>query len=116
MSHPCMEPQVMNADWTREELILALELFLRGEEARKSARELDALSATLNALSIHPVDKRSSPFRDPDGVRRRLSYFAQIAEGQQVPGHSEYHDVWLAYRDDPAALGHEAARIKRKYL
>lgn len=103
-----------NPKWTRDELVLALDVFLRidSEHILKSAPEILELSALLNAMSIHPPEKRFPPFRDPDGVRRRISYFAQIAAGEEIAGHEPYLEVWKAFAGEPAALRDEVNRIR----
>ena len=49
----------MNPKWTRDELILALELYMRVNPLHTSETnpEIVALSDTLNSLPIHPQAK-----------------------------------------------------------
>jgi len=59
-----------NPAWTRDELILALDLYFQG--ARRVLDDTDSrvieLSKVLNSLPIH--SKRAMAFRNPNGHRR----------------------------------------------
>src|SRR5437773_12346957 len=105
-----------NPDWTEEELILALAVYRRigRESVSKEHREVIALSELLNRLPIHPRAHRIEPFRDPDGVRRRLGYFAQIEAGQLLDGRDNYKLVWSRFSDNQAALEAAESQIIAK--
>ena len=67
-------------DWTRDELILALELYFREPAARgsKTHSEVIALSDVLNRLPLHPRSEREQFFRNPNGVAMKLSNFLRF--------------------------------------
>jgi len=63
-----------NPDWTREETILALDLYLECDKrvpAKSDPRVLE-LSRLLNSLPWPPHVKRNEKFRNPDGVTFKL--------------------------------------------
>jgi hypothetical protein len=57
-------------DWTRDELILALDLYFKEPHARgsKSHPAVHELSEILNSLPIHSREIRGAVFRNPNGV------------------------------------------------
>jgi 5-methylcytosine-specific restriction protein A len=57
-------------NWTRDELILALDLYFREPSARGSKTQPGVLelSYILIRLPIHNVDKLEEDFRNPNGV------------------------------------------------
>ena len=56
-----------NPDWTTDELILALDLYMRNPQspAGKSSREVQELSEILNTLGGRSAGQK---FRNPNGV------------------------------------------------
>ena len=73
-----------NPDWTREETILALELLYKhGKPIDKKHSEVVALSDLLQHTNIHPVEKRTAKFRNPDGVALKLqNLFSAVEPGK----------------------------------
>ncbi|MBB5060889.1 hypothetical protein HDF16_005625 [Granulicella aggregans] len=63
-----------NPDWTRDETILALALYLETGEAVPSKKDprVQRLSSTLRALPYHAEAARRETFRNPDGVAFKL--------------------------------------------
>jgi len=59
-----------NPKWTRDELILALDLYFRcpPNKTNKDNPEIIALSELLNSLPIHPQKAAYGKFRNPNGV------------------------------------------------
>ncbi|NJL26620.1 MAG: restriction endonuclease [Thermoanaerobaculia bacterium] len=106
-----------NPNWTDEELVLALETYarLKGITNSPSAPEIVELSTVLNALALHPQETRHNNFRDPDGVRRRISYFAQLEKGESFPGRKRYREIWDEYQKSPQKLHQRASDIRAKY-
>lgn len=94
-------PVAQNPAWTQEELFLAIDTFLEIEEAKESISENNprviALSKKLNELKIHPPKERGENFRDPDGVRARISYFKRISEGNYPTDRPSYIRAWDSY-------------------
>jgi 5-methylcytosine-specific restriction protein A len=63
--------------FTRDEVILALDVLYSAEGQRVSAdsEEIVGLSALLNRLPIHPTENRSADFRNARGVTGQLMRF-----------------------------------------
>jgi 5-methylcytosine-specific restriction protein A len=105
-----------NPDWTYDELILALDLYLRWRPKQPPSghRDLQALSDLLQRLPIHPEHTRDDDFRNANGVRRKLGDFtAPDPDYTGVPtrGGTGVHEVWARFADDPRALAEAVARI-----
>ncbi|GAA5522406.1 hypothetical protein LQ318_11705 [Aliifodinibius salicampi] len=85
-----------NPNWTREEIILALDLYfqLESNEISKDNDRIIELSKLLNSLDIHDEDDISNPdtFRNPNGVNLKLSNFLPSDpdyDGKGMPGGSK---------------------------
>lgn len=93
-----------NPDWTEEELILALDVWIKIRTSDRAIPKDHPLilkvSDDLRRLPIHPESSRNSEFRDPDGVRRRVGYFRQLDEGKEFSGRHLYRSVWEQYSSD----------------
>ena len=81
-----------SASFTRDEVILALDVLYSSENGRVTADsdEIKELSLLLNRLPIHPLENRRADFRSPTGItaqlmRFRLSCLSGI-NGQNVGG------------------------------
>ena len=61
--------------FTRDEVILALDLLFSSEKGRVYAdsEEMADLSALLNRLPIHPIKSRRDVFRNPTGITRQIN-------------------------------------------
>ncbi|MGM1028964.1 MAG: HNH endonuclease [Actinomycetota bacterium] len=107
-------------DWTVDELMLALDLYLRTRlhmSYRPSSQVVEALSAELRSLRIHPSEVRSNPrFRNASSVSMKLHNLASIdpsAEGQGM-SHSGSGDrrVWEEWAWRPNELTEAVAAIR----
>ena len=85
--------------WSRDELILALELFFQEPRARGSATHprVIELSEILNLLPLHPRDEREKHFRNPNGVGMKLSNFLRFDP--------DYIRSWTLARKSPRRGG-----------
>jgi hypothetical protein len=105
-----------NPDWLKDELILALDAWFQvkasGDRLSKNHPIVVNLSETLQELPFHPQSKRNSEFRSPDGVRRRIGYFAQFDRGKEADGRHLYREVWLEFWDAPSQLRIRADEIR----
>jgi hypothetical protein len=105
-----------NPDWTAAELMVALDAYFNICRVGGRISSLNPVviqaSKVLNALNIHPLEKRNEKFRDPDGVRRRFGYFQKLEAGGDIGGRDAYQQVWARYKNDPAQLSTDAAEIK----
>jgi hypothetical protein len=76
--------------WTREELILALELFVGagvvsgGRFLGRDDRRIIALSDELRAMPTHPGIPRKQTFRNPSGVELKLMNFRAVDKAVSV--------------------------------
>jgi 5-methylcytosine-specific restriction protein A len=72
-----------NPKWTREEVILALELYLECRPRIPSASDprVKALSETLRAFPHHSAAARKASFRNADGVAFKLQNLRQVDTG-----------------------------------
>lgn len=105
-------------DWTRDELILALDLYFREPAARGSKTHpgVIELSSVLNRLPIHSKSELEEDFRNPNGVGMKLSNFLRFdpsytGAGLKCGSHLE-EDVWNAFALDPVRLKETAAAIR----
>jgi 5-methylcytosine-specific restriction protein A len=71
-----MQP-TKNPPWKREELLLALELYLRNRKSppSKTSREVESLSKELNQLRARIGSKGSASFRNAAGVYLKMMNF-----------------------------------------
>jgi 5-methylcytosine-specific restriction enzyme A len=107
-----------NPDWTRDELILALDLYFRHRPLKigKTHPEIVNLSRLLNSLSIHlnPADRQT--FRNANGVYMKLGNFLRLdpeyAGKGLVSGAGADEVVWNDFASDRKALAATAAAIR----
>lgn len=104
-----------NPDWTREEVILALDLFnqLKGAIPSPNNEMVIALSNELRSLPYHQEASKVASFRNPVGVTFKLQNIRQVASGKGL-AHTARADkeVWSDLGDDPIATAAAAARIR----
>jgi 5-methylcytosine-specific restriction protein A len=99
-----------NPNWTKDELILALELYFRDETARgnKTHPEVVKLSRILNSLPIHSGGAQETNFRNPTGVAMKLSNFLRFDptyKGKGLDrGNKMEEVVWDMYSSNIDAL------------
>jgi 5-methylcytosine-specific restriction protein A len=101
-----------NPDWVRDELILALDLYLRHRPnpPGKDSNEIRNLSDLLNRLGqrLFPPSLRSATFRNPNGVYMKLMNFRRLdpqytAGGKKglTAGAKAEEEVWEEFAGDP---------------
>lgn len=103
-----------NPDWTRDETILALELYLACGASIPSGRDqrVIKLSERLRSLAIHPRGNRVESFRNPDGVSFKLQNLRQVASGKGLANVSKTdREVWAAFGGKPEEVARLAALI-----
>ena len=107
-----------NPDWTRDELILALDVYVRVPEARgrEAHPAVVALSEVLNRLPIHERGTRVDKFRNPNGVSMKLSNFLRYDPGYSGAGLRRGNkleaEVWKEFSGDPGRLQRIASAIR----
>jgi 5-methylcytosine-specific restriction enzyme A len=101
-----------NPDWLRDELILALNVYLkhRPNPPGKDTTEIRDLSALLNRLGekLFSPEDRSDTFRNVNGVYMKLMNFRRLdpqytAHGRigLARGAKAEEEVWAEFADDP---------------
>ena len=110
-----------NPNWTRDELILALDLYMRheGEQLSPSHPEICNLSQLLNALPIHARSFREAKFRNPNGVSMKLGNFLRLDPDYEGAGLSRgsklEQEVWEEFASDLERLHQTADAIRNSY-
>lgn len=105
------------AGWTRDELVLALELYKRIGVARQDHPEVHELSRSLRELV--PLAEQGDPaqFRTPGAVFMRLANFAHLdseAPGGVAGGARVDEEIWKRFGSDEKALAEEASLIRAR--
>ena len=105
--------------WTREELILALELYQSTDNAGvKPGKEAEALSVTLRNLSIHDGATDLDKFRSVASVVMQANQFAKLHdEDSKLRGNpsKKMKDLWSMYGDRPEATRTMAAAVRSAF-
>ncbi len=99
-----------NPKWTRDELILALDLYFRCSPTKtnKENKEIIALSDLLNTLPIHPNRNGYEKFRNPNGVYMKLCNFLRFDPNYSGKGLKEggklEEDIWFEFSNNREKL------------
>jgi 5-methylcytosine-specific restriction protein A len=113
-----------NPTWIRDELILALDLYLRyaGNPPRKGSSEIDELSETLNRLGRYLGIATEDRFRNVNGVYMKLMNFRRLdpvlteagKRGLSRGGQAE-EEIWNTFTSNPERC-HAVAQTIRQAL
>ncbi|AOY98272.1 hypothetical protein BKK81_02415 [Cupriavidus sp. USMAHM13] len=104
-----------NPPWTRDETILALELYFKAEGSMPGPRDprVVALSEELRNLPVHPPGIRQASFRNPEGVAFKLQNLRQVATGRGLANVSAVdREVWASFGQTPDVVTRLAALIR----
>jgi 5-methylcytosine-specific restriction enzyme A len=110
-----------NPDWTRDEHILALDLYLSAKpgQPQKGSKEVAALSALLNRLHRKLGTSGLATLRNADGVYMKLMNLKSHDPDSVALGRSGLQrgnrleaDVWREFGADPTRLKHVADAIR----
>ena len=110
-----------NPKWTRDELILALDFYLRHRPnpPGKESADIAALSTTLNRLAVALGVPHDATYRNPNGVYMKLMNFRRLdpeytAEGRVglSRGGKDEEVVWTEFALDPARCARAADAIR----
>ena len=107
-----------NPPWTREELILALDLYFRVGRKHEgpSHPEVIKLSQVLNSLPTHGGEGRSVTFRNPAGVAMKLGNFLahdpNYSGAGLTRGNRLERQIWDELSADPRELRALAGAIR----
>ena len=108
-----------NPNWTRDELILALDLFVQCGRKQLPASHPDVveLSKLLNTLPIHPFAERNPDFRNPGGVSMKLGNFIRLDPQYAGVGLSRGgkldREVWEEFIQEPYYLSQVAETLRK---
>ena len=114
------EKEERNPSWTRDELILALDLYVqfKGNPPGKTSAEIIGLSNILNQISGSTAEGRPD-FRNPNGVYMKLMNFRRFdpvyrTQGKfgLVRGNKLEEIVWGDFASDPERLASTADAIQ----
>lgn len=115
------EPRQRRLDWTREEVILAMDLYVNagalngGPIPGKTSAPIVELSQQLKALSAHPAEHQGNKYRNPDGVYLKLTNLRAV-ETDGAHGMKAFSQLdaatWREFIDDLPRLHEEAAAIR----
>lgn len=110
---------IKNPPWTRDELILALELYFRFNPSHISAShpEVVQLSKILNDLTIHTNRPDATRFRNPNSVYMNLCNFLRLdpaytGTGLQA-GSKKDKEVWKEFANNHERLRAVAEAIRK---
>lgn len=104
-----------NPKWTREETILALELYFECAPSvpGPSDPRVQRLSELLRSLPYHEGESRNSTFRNPDGVGFKIANLRQVATGRGLQNFSKMdREVWEEFGGDPEKTRRISALIR----
>lgn len=116
-----IEPQARNPPWGRDELILALDLYLAndGNPPGKSSRPVVELSEVLGAMGRTLGQGDAATYRNPNGVYMKLMNFRRFdpaftSYGRVglARGNKDEEVVWKEFSGDRARLAAVAAAIR----
>lgn len=110
-----------NPPWNRDELILALDLYLRfeGNPPGKTSSQVQELSELLNKMSAKLSTEGDDRFRNPSGVYMKMMNFRRLDDrfdgaGLARGGKLE-ETIWREYADQPEQLS-KAANLIRDHV
>jgi hypothetical protein len=114
---------LVRLDWTREEIILAMDLYVTvgafggGPIPGKNSAQIVQLSELLKELGAYPPERQGEKYRNPDGVYLKLMNLRAVqTEGEH--GMNAYSQldaaVWREFVDDLPSLQAEAAAIRAR--
>lgn len=102
--------------WVRDELILALDLYLRRGWLDDLHPEVQELSSLLNGLPIHPEWRFTPRFRNANGVCMKLANFQALDPTYEGTGLDATsigdREIWAEFHDNPSLLATLAAAIR----
>jgi len=110
-----------NPLWTREELILALDLYFRASplHIKPNNPQVIELSNFLNSASFHPKSNRKRTFRNPTGVYMTLRSFLKwdpTYAGDGLNGGELGMEVWKEFSPNLNHLSETANAIRAAAL
>lgn len=102
--------------WVRDELILALDLYIRRGWLDDLHPEVQELSSLLNGLPIHREWRFTPRFRNANGVCMKLANFQALDPTYEGTGLDATsigdREIWAEFHDNPSLLATLAASIR----
>jgi hypothetical protein len=109
------EPKSRNRDWSREEFILALDLYVRKQLLDDHHPDVVELSQLLRDMAPEQVDINPN-YRNPNGIALRLANFASVDpnyQGKGMRGLSRLgREIWEEYSKNWQQLSADAQLIR----
>ena len=111
-----------NPPWTRDELILALDFYLRYTPSipDKKSSEISELSDLLNHLTGQISGEKNDKFRNNNGVYMKLMNFRRFdpnSDGKGLErGGKQEEVVWNLFANDVEALSKAASSIRNHVI
>ncbi len=105
-----------NPPWTRDETILALDLYFRcdGIVPSPSDGRITELSGFLRRMPLHSPDQRRETFRNVASIGFKLQNLRRVATGHGLGNVSTTdRDVWDELGSSPAEVNRLASLIRR---
>ncbi|MEN6325742.1 MAG: hypothetical protein ABFD18_06010 [Syntrophomonas sp.] len=107
----------MRASWTRDEVILGLDVMLSNNSKHLSmdSNAIIELSELLNRLPIIPISERNDTFRNPAGIRRQLLTFEWSLRKNDKASHvgEIFYTVYNEFNGNEAEIKCVAQAIRR---
>lgn len=104
-----------NPDWTRDEVLLALDLYFdfEGKIPSKTHQRVKDLSDVLRSLPYHAAASRKPSFRNPDGVAFKLQNLRSVSTQKGLQNVSVVdRQIWLEFGKQPQRVKELATLIK----
>jgi len=110
----------MNARWTRDEVILGLDVLFStgGKNLSQESEAIVELSDLLNSLPLIPPSERGETFRNPAGIRRQLLTFEWGLRKGKKPAHvgEMFFTVFNEVGRNKSELQKVAQAIRRSWV
>ncbi len=107
-----------NPDWTRDELILTLDLYFRSGRRLLDANDMGVieLSSILNRLPVHAGETHGADFRNPNGISMNLANWLTVDPAYSGAGLQRGNRllrvVWATFANEPEKLRLTALAIR----
>ena len=107
-----------NPPWTRDELILTLDMYFQQGPSHISTSHptVTSLSESLNRLPVHSVRPDAERFRNANGVYMKLSNFLRFDDSYAGSGLTHggklEEEVWNEFASDKLRLRNVASAIR----
>ena len=112
-------PDPKDLDWTREELVLALDLALRYGPLPAADSKVARLSQELRRLDVHPREAHLPNHRSPDAVAMMVQKFAALDPKWKTTTSRDRSPavdaVWAEFGANISRVRTEAQQVREHY-